>query len=61
MTGISNQLSAMEAPDWSHCTEEELRVDLKAVGEWCAMEGALAAFEELSSHLAEDESEDKTE
>ncbi len=43
------------------CRRQKGRIDLKAVGEWCATEGALAAFEELSSHLAEDESEDKTE
>lgn len=50
----------MEAPDCPLliCRRQKGRVDLKAVGEWCAMEGALAAFEELSSHLAEDESEE---
>ena len=60
MTGLSNQFSAMEAPDCPLliCRRQKGRVDLKAVGEWCAMEGALAAFEELSSQLAEDESEE---
>ena len=33
------------------CRRQQGRVDLKAVGEWCAMEGALPVFEELCAHL----------
>jgi hypothetical protein len=47
----------MEAPDQASliCRRQKGRIDLEVVGEWRAMEGALAAFDELSSHLAEDE------
>jgi hypothetical protein len=39
------------------CRRQQDRVDLKAVGEWCAMEGALPVFEELSGHLSDHPSE----
>lgn len=39
------------------CRRQQDRVDLKAVGEWCAMEGALPVFEELSGHLSGSPSE----
>ena len=35
------------------CRRQQSRVDLKAVGEWYAIEGDPAVFEELSSYLAE--------
>jgi hypothetical protein len=40
------------------CRRQKVRVDLKSVGEWCAMEGAPEVFEELSSYLAESQPED---
>ena len=39
------------------CRRQQDRVDLKAVGEWCAMEGALTVFEELSGRLSDPLSE----
>jgi hypothetical protein len=39
------------------CRRQKGRVDLKAVGEWCAIEGDPAVFEELSSYLVEPRSE----
>ena len=40
------------------CRRQKVRVDLKSVGEWCAMDGAPEVFEELSSYLAESQPED---